>query len=363
MFLYIMQITCTKPVTQSSMLKENPTLEKLLYYGTLAPSTHNAQMWKVKILSKNEFIIIFDSERALKYVDSDNREALISIGAFLGNVIRGSEAMGIKLHYTVYDEIEPDNSVVYVSFEEVKSKNSSDSIQKYENLLLKRKSSKEKFSNKRISPQEIDEITKGYKDNTSYLSKDNIFFNYIRENTIKAYEIQGKNLDKRNELSEWFRFSDKETKLKKDGMNAEMLGMGSLKKFFYYNFYNGEKVKDIKFLDKEISLLEKQVNSADGFLLVITKDNSVKENISAGVILENIWLNAAEKDIKIQPLSQILEEYPLKNNINNDLKINGEVKMILRLGYSSNNGKINKVRRSVEDILDNVENQNLEEKN
>ena len=54
--------------------------------------------------------------------------------------------------------------------------------------------------------------------------------------------------------------------------------------------------------------LKTQTDTADGFLLVIAKDNSVKENIRAGIILENIWLNAADADIKIQPLSQILEE-------------------------------------------------------
>ena len=362
MFLYSMQITCTKTFSQNDFLKQNPVLEKLLYYGTLAPSTHNAQMWKVKILSENEFLIILDKERSLNFIDPDNRESFISIGAFLANIIRGSEILGLNLKYTVYDETAPDNSIVYVSFSVTETKSFSNSLQKFEKLLLKRKTSKEKFSNKKIPVREINKIIAGYEDSVVFLPKDSVSYEYIRENTIKAYEIQGRNQDKRNELSEWFRFSDKETKTKKDGLSAEMLGMGSLKKFFYYSFYNREKIQNIKFLNEELKLIKTQANSADGFLLVIAKDSSIKENIRAGIVLENIWLNAAEADIKIQPLSQILEEEPFKNNISSDLNINGEVKMILRTGYSSNDKIVKKVRRNVEDILDNTEIPNTKEK-
>ena len=114
-------------------------------------------------------------------------------------------------------------------------------------------------------------------------------------------------------------------------------------------------------MNEELKLIKTQTDTADGFLLVIAKDNSVKENMRAGIILENIWLNAADADIKIQPLSQILEEEPYKSNISNDLNINGEVKMILRTGYSANNKKKKKVRRNIKDILDNTEILNTKE--
>ena len=362
-FLCIMQVTCTKNFSQNSFLKQNPVLEKLLYYGTLAPSSHNAQMWKVRILSENEFLIILDKERSLNFVDPDDRESLISIGAFLANIINGAETMGIDLRYYIFDEIKSDNSVVHVSLSETETTIIPNSAQKFENLLLKRKTSKEKFSKKQIPVQEIDEITKEYENNILYFPKGTLPYEYIRENTIKAYGVQGKNQDKRDELSEWFRFSDKETEMKKDGFSAEMLGMNPFKKFFFYKLYNRDKVKNIKFLDSELKLIETQVNSADGFLLVIAKDNSVKENIRAGIVLENIWLNAADRNVKIQPLSQILEENPFKSNISSDLNIDGEVKMILRTGYSSNNKIVKKVRRNIADILDNSEIQNTEEEN
>ena len=121
-----MQITCAKAFSQDEFLKQNPVLEKLLYYGTLAPSSHNAQMWKVRILSDNEFLIILDKERNLNYVDPDSRESLISIGSFLANIIRGSEILGLNLQYNIYNETAPDNSVVYVSFSGIETESFSD---------------------------------------------------------------------------------------------------------------------------------------------------------------------------------------------------------------------------------------------
>ena len=172
-----------------------------------------------------------------------------------------------------------------------------------------------------------------------------------KENTIKAYKLQGLDLNKRKELSNFFRFSDKEVNEKKDGFSAEMLGMDQMKKFFYYKFFNKEKVEDLNFLKEEMKIITEQANSADGFLIIFGEKNSMKSNVNAGMILEEIWLNAARENVKIQPLSQMLEEKPFKSEISNKLGINGEVKMVLRTGYSGNNKMIKKNRKCVEDIV------------
>lgn len=116
-----------------------------------------------------------------------------------------------------------DNSVVYVSFSGIETESFSDSVQKFENLLLKRKTSKEKFSKKKIPVQEINKIIAGYEDSVIYFPKTVPHTNISGKIQWKLYETYIRESDKRNELSEWFRFSDKETEAKKDGFSAEML--------------------------------------------------------------------------------------------------------------------------------------------
>ncbi len=331
--------------------QESRTLDKLLYFGTLAPSSHNAQMWKIKIVSENEFFIIFDKEKNLNLVDPDYRESEISIGAFLKNVIDGAKVLGVDMEYMVFDEIQSDDSIIHVTFKEKGTNSSKIEIKNFEELLLKRKTSKEKFLEKEVNQEVIKKIINNNGENVKYFAKGTPEFEYIRENTIKAYKLQGLDLNKRKELSNFFRFSDKEVSEKKDGFSAEMLGMDQMKKFFYYKFFNKEKVEDLNFLKEEMKIITEQTNSADGFLIIFGEKNSMKSNVSAGIILEEIWLNAARENIKIQPLSQMLEEKPFKSEISNKLGINGEVKMVLRTGYSGNNKMIKKNRKCVEDIV------------
>ena len=105
------------------------------------------------------------------------------------------------------------------------------------------------------------------------------------------------------------------------------------------------------FLKTEMKKITEQANSADGFLIIFGEKNSIKSNVNTGIILEEIWLNAAKENVKIQPLSQLLEEEPFKSEISDKLGVDGEVKMILRTGYSANNKKIKKNRKCVEDII------------
>ena len=63
-------------------------VEKIFEYGALAPSSHNAQMWRIVKENENLYRVEMDSLWRLKAVDPRNREAHISIGCFLQNCMR-----------------------------------------------------------------------------------------------------------------------------------------------------------------------------------------------------------------------------------------------------------------------------------
>src|SRR5262249_3613515 len=70
-----------------------PELHALLYYASLAPSGHNAQPWTVRIDGR-EIWVGTDSARWLPKVDPANRELMLSVGAFLENLIAAAPAHG-----------------------------------------------------------------------------------------------------------------------------------------------------------------------------------------------------------------------------------------------------------------------------
>ena len=68
--------------------------EEILYLASLAPSGHNAQPWKVKVTGQGHFIIDINPERYLPAVDPTNRETMISMGAFIENLVQAAESRG-----------------------------------------------------------------------------------------------------------------------------------------------------------------------------------------------------------------------------------------------------------------------------
>ena len=68
----------------------------ILYHASLAPSGHNSHPWYVRILNQHEWIIGDDPDRRLNAVDPENREVMLSIGAFAENL--SSESLCLENH-------------------------------------------------------------------------------------------------------------------------------------------------------------------------------------------------------------------------------------------------------------------------
>ena len=79
----------------------------ILYLASLAPSGHNTQPWTVRIVEPQHWIVGSARERWLPAVDPQNREVLLSIGAFLENLIIAAEVHGyaVDLSYHCQESV------------------------------------------------------------------------------------------------------------------------------------------------------------------------------------------------------------------------------------------------------------------
>lgn len=88
--------------TSNSLGKKLPNhLKEILYYASLAPSSHNCQPWIVEVKKDNILCVKSDRKRWLNEVDPTNRETLLSIGAFIENLSIAASRLGyaIKTNY------------------------------------------------------------------------------------------------------------------------------------------------------------------------------------------------------------------------------------------------------------------------
>lgn len=315
----------------------------VLYYASLAPNSHNAQMWKISINPiKHKVIVKLDKNRELLEVDRDNREAYISIGAYTENFLTALKAYGYSYDYNITED---NNKLVTITYDKNLDNILNDTLL---NNISKRHTDKSAFNSIPIDNSSVNILTK--LENIYYFNNNSNEFDYIKTNMLEATKQQSYNPSKATELSNWLRLSNSETIANKDGLSAEQLGLTGIKKALYYLTTTHESAKGNTFANQSISTAKNQLDNCSGFL-VITGSNNTKELIETGIVLEKVWLNAVDLGISIQPMSQILEEDPYKAEISKKLNLDNNVQMILRIGYVDSYGKNSNIRRDLSEYV------------
>lgn len=321
-------------------------LKESLYYASLAPSSHNTQCWKVIIdTKKNELEVLIDKSKGLKEVDPLNRETLISVGAFIENLNKSLNAFGYETIINLDND--KSSSLAATIHYEKKGFYKNTSILK---TIEKRHTDKSPFEKSNIPKENKKTLLLKYNKNLFFVENNSKEFNYIAKNTIEAFTKQSNTQTKREELSNWLRFSDKETLEKKDGLPAEQLGITGITKTFYYLFTNIETSKKDSFAKQGIASNKSQVENCSDFV-VITGDNNKKDLLEVGRIMQSFWLDATENNIALHPISAILEETPYKNDIQKNLNSNKPIQMVFRAGKVKDYGENKKIRKDINDFV------------
>ncbi len=135
-------------------LKVNPSrkldgvegdIQNALWYSSIAANSHNTQMWSVKLyFNENRLQISIDESRVLNVVDSEKREAYISLGCYI-------ETMSVALKAYGYDtQVNCHDMTVNVTYQ--KRNNATVDTDKL-SLIDKRHTDKSAFSNSKIKQE------------------------------------------------------------------------------------------------------------------------------------------------------------------------------------------------------------------
>jgi hypothetical protein len=324
-------------------------LREVLYYASLAPNGHNTQMWKVGISENGGTLKIFiDSSRLLPVVDPNGRESLISAGAFIENMRQALSAYGFEYELNIIEEINIKENPLIA---EIRIFGKEDIAVNYEILsnMQKRHTDKSKYLNKLLENNAIGTLNSG--ENILIFQNGDDDFEFIKEITLLANEIQSLSPEAREELANWLRFSDEEAIETADGLPAEQLGLSGIIKALYYATTDREKAKTEKFGKTSLNLAKNQLNNCMAFLVVTGEDTS-KGYIETGMRMESLWLKAVELNISVHPMSQALEENETNEQIRNKYNIGeNNIQMIMRAGYVKKYGTNNGIRRPLKEFV------------
>ena len=310
---------------------------EILYLASLAPSGHNTQPWTIRILGPKHWVIGSDKNHWLPAVDPKNRELLLSIGAFVENLVTAAGAMGYEVDIKIIAENPRDPDIAEIRLR--KGKALDFPIEK----IKMRRTVRSGHTDQEIKADDLKYITNHDarsciianvpSPHSFYFPNNSSEGKYLQEGTIEANRIQAFRDPAQEELANWIRWSNKEARQYRNGLTPESMDIKGFAGWYVRNFYNRQSVLKKSFREQTVDAVVKQVRRCGGWLVVTSSDANVPTLIDYGRVFETMLLKVRERMIAIHPMTQMLEEEPWKDRIAKELGVPGEIQWILRIGY------------------------------
>jgi len=299
---------------------------EILRLASRAPSGHNTQPWTVRILGNEHWILGVEQTRRLPAVDPNSRETLLSIGAFLENLIMAAAHFGFYVQYELLAHTFAEADIIDLQF-----RPSRPSPQPLHQITLRRtvRSGLLASEIKSADLRSIHDSGEG----VLYLPRGSAGAKYLAEGTLKANRQQAFRDPAERELADWIRWSRADAAKYRNGLTPASMEIEGLAGWYVSHFYNRAAVLSKSFREKTIRQVRDRVGEGGGWLVLSNSGSTIATLIETGRKFERMWLRLRDRNIAIHPMTQMLEESPWSQQVARNLGIDGTAQFILRIGY------------------------------
>lgn len=345
---------------------EDPRIS-LAAVGLLAANNHNMQPWKI-VLDEDDpmvFYLYADSSRATSEVDPLYRQVMITQGTFLEYVRVAGEKLGWNAVIAlfpdgVYDESDILHSmdtkpVVKITLTQTEPL---DDSPLYDAIFMA-DTNRKAYTADSLTSSQISVLE-------ALSSDDNIAIDLFTEQddleNIGEYAIQSATVEAgleriMEESNAIFRANEYQKNKYRYGYSVEGQGVTGFKKNILQGLLTlfpalnaGENASK-----NFISYTTTSVEKTPAYAMIITAGNSRIEQIESGMLYSRFVLTAHTLGLVMQPLSQVLEEYPEMEHLHTDFKQEyapqyGTVQMLLRIGTPTEDAPLS-MRRDVQNLI------------
>jgi nitroreductase len=310
---------------QAQLLKLlSPDDLKILSAAAMAPSGHNTQPWAVDVLAPGHWLIGMESSRLLPAVDPHNREATLSIGAFLENLIVAAGQIGYQVDYQIIAQSSAASRLIDLKLTKAQPL-------EYPIARLKmRRTVRSRYTDQLLKAADIKFVTDGAEAFT-YIARGTANADYLAEATIEANRQQTNRNLAQAELANWIRWSKAEQERYRNGLTPAGMEITGLAGWYVRNFYHRDSVMSKGFREKGIAQVIERVAQGGGWL-VMSGASHVTALIETGRKFQRMWLKLRERGIAIHPMTQLLEEAASSEEVAKALGV-PTPQFLLRIGY------------------------------
>lgn len=320
-------------------------IHKMLYYASLAGSSHNTQPWKAEVIADDSLLVFADTSRLLDVVDPKGIELYISVGAFIENFDIAADALGYKACIKLFETgINTSLPVAGIKLTKTGLPPKPEELK----ALQLRTTLRIPFDTTPIIKSDLDRLVIVAPQNISFVPSNSPNGQVMAQKELEAYTIQAYQKDAQNELASWMRFSNKDVNTKRDGLTPAGMGLKGFAGFVVRNFMKPEDSKKESFIKSGIEKTQKQVENCGGWILISTEKEHPVEWINIGRIYERINIQCRSMGLGFHPMNQIVEMPSIHKELNEKIVPGRTIRFIARIGYVHEYPAPVSKRRSVE---------------
>lgn len=301
--------------------------QNILYLASLAPSGHNCQPWRVRIEAPDQWTVEADEGRRLPAVDPEDRELMLSLGAFVENLSIAAGAAGFFADVKLTPSASGNQSAIHITLHR-------DSPTGYPLRRLKtRRTVKHGHQPMILSDRDIKTLTEPLKNRLFYFPRGSQHAGCIQEAAVENFRIQSDRMDAQEELVHWLRLGRREARFHRDGLSMEGMELQGIKGWYLRHFAKPEDFLKESWRQQGIDMTADLAAQGAGWLIITSSDQTPADLIDTGRRFERMALLVRELGIGIHPMTQILEEKHGLAQISEHHGSGMFAQFVLRVGY------------------------------
>lgn len=331
--------------TPQEMGRGIPDLEQtemaILTYASLAPSGHNMQPWFIRRIKPYEYVVGMDKTRRLPAVDPENRESLLSIGAFIENLCAAASFYGYAAHATVLATTAGDEDLANITLHKAAT-----DAYPLSRITARRTVKKGQLSHE-LNSQDVKTLTAVCPEHIHYFPRGNHHTQCLADWTAEAYRSQTWRDDAQKELAACMRLKDHDIRQYRDGLTTAGMELGGLAGWYVRTLVSPADVMGKSFREQGIKAYTRMAQEGGGWMIITSAGGGVADLIETGRRFERMALMVRELGIALHPMTQILEEKQWRHQFTALHSPGVTPQFILRVGYLKHYPEPVSVRRPV----------------
>lgn len=331
----------------------------LLETAIHAPSPHNVQPWRVRIVSETQADLLIEKRRTLPKEDHTGSFIILTMGLFIEALKILAANRSVMLRYELYqepsqftpehiakakDELLPFAKLTISHNEPTAAAPASFD----DSLFLTRRTSRVSLLPKSIPPGDVEALSNLARDWGQAYSQvtSRELIEQILDHNIDALFHDLNAPDYHDEIVEWFRFTDRQSRRERDGLDYRCMNSSRI------SFWLAARFPQLMQLSFARPVLKRTYRKQLGMVPTIgALAGPFWEPASAfetGRFLMNFWLELAKRNLYLHPYGNLVTNQSAAEWCRETIGVSG-IWLIFKIGFSDEPPK--SYRRSVEEVL------------